>query len=90
MMYNVYNKMITIIMVNVKSFLKRHFCGDFNKQFLKINLLLLKKAVLHTTTPMHCKARQVLRDLFSINQRNSSEMIFVVEATRVNLKILKT
>ena len=47
-------------MVNVKSFLKRHFLEDFNKQFLKINLLLQKKAVLHT-------ARQVLRDLFSIN-----------------------
>ena len=60
-------KMITIIMINVKSFLKRHFWEDFNKYFLKINLLLQKKAVLHTAIPMHCKARQVLRDLFSIN-----------------------
>ena len=23
----------------------------------------MKKAVLYTTTPMHCKARQVLRDI---------------------------
>ena len=30
----------------------------------------MKKAAVHTTTPMHCKARQVLRDLFSINQGN--------------------
>ena len=50
----------------------------------------MKKAVLHTATPMHCKARHVLRDLFSINQGNSSEMTFVVEATKVNLKNFKT
>ena len=29
----------------------------------------MKKTVLHTTTLMHCKARQVLRDLFSTNQK---------------------
>ena len=81
--------MITIIVINVRSFLKRHFRGEFNKQFLKINLLLRKKAVLHTATPMHCKARQVF-DPFSINQGNGSEMTFVVEATKVNLKNLKT
>ena len=34
-------------MINVKTFLKRHFGGDFNKQFLKINLLM-KKALLYT------------------------------------------
>ena len=40
---------------------------------------------------MHCKARQVLRNLFSINQRNGSEMTFafVEGATNVNLKNLK-
>ena len=50
----------------------------------------MKKAVLHTATPMHCKARQALRDLFSINQGIGSEMIFVAKATKVNLKNLKT
>ena len=35
------------IIINVKNFLKRHFRGDFNKQFLKINLLM-KKALLYT------------------------------------------
>ena len=81
-----------IIMINVKSFLKRRFTGgSINKlTFLKINLLLWKEAVLHTATPMHCKARQILRDLFSINQGNGSEMLIVVEATQVNLKNLKT
>ena len=39
--------MITI--VNAKIFRKRHFDGDFNKQFLKISLLVWKKSVLHTT-----------------------------------------
>ena len=49
----------------------------------------MKKAVLHTTTPMHCKARQVLRDLFSANQGNGSEMTFVAGATNVRFKIWK-
>ena len=31
----------------------------------------MKKAVLHTTTLMHYKARQVLRDPFSTNQGNA-------------------
>ena len=39
---------------------------------------------------MHCKARQALRDLFIINQGNGSEMIFVAEATKVNLKNLQS
>ena len=37
----------------------------------------MKKAALHSTTPMHCKAGQVLHDLFSINQGNGLEMTFV-------------
>ena len=28
---------------------------------------------------MHCKARHVLRDLFSTNQRNGSEVTFVAK-----------
>ena len=39
---------------------------------------------------MYCKARPVVHDLFSINQRNGSEMTFVAEATKVNLKNLNT
>ena len=50
----------------------------------------MKKAVLHKTTPMHCKAKQVLRDLFSTNQGNDSEMTFVAGATKVNLKNFET
>ena len=50
----------------------------------------MKKAVMHTTTLMHCKARQVLRDLFSTNQGNGSEMTFVAGATKVHIKNLKT
>ena len=66
------------------------FLRDFNKQFSKINLFLWKKAALHTTTLTHCKARQVLRDLFSSNQGNGSKMTFVAGATKINLKTLKT
>ena len=48
-----------------------------------------EKAVLHTTSLMDCKARQVLRNLFSTNQENGSEMIFVAGAPKINLKIGK-
>ena len=50
----------------------------------------MKKAVLHTTTLMHCKARQVLRDLFSTNQGNGSEMTLLAGATKVHVTNLKT
>ena len=42
-----------------------------------------------SATPMHCKTRPVLRDLFSISQGNGSEMTFVTGATKANLKNLK-
>ena len=38
---------------------------------------------------MHCKARQILRDLYSTNQGNGSEIIFMAGATKINLKNLK-
>ena len=50
----------------------------------------MKKAVLHTTTLIQCKARQVLRNLFGTNQENHSDMTFVAGATKINLKDLKT
>ena len=46
----------------------------------------MKKAVLHITTLKHCKAAKVLRDLFSTNQENGSEMRFVAGATKINFK----
>ena len=50
----------------------------------------MKKAVLHTTALMQCKARQVLRELFSTNQGNGPEMTFVPGTNKVHLKNLKT
>ena len=50
----------------------------------------MKKAVLHTTTLIHCKTRQVLRDLFSTNQGNDSKMTFVAGTNKVHMKNLKT
>ena len=47
---------------------RRDIFAGFQKHFLKINLLLMKKAVLHTATPMHCKTRQVLRDLLVLTK----------------------
>ena len=49
-----------------------------------------KKAVLHTITLIHRKARQILRVLFGTNQGNGSEMTFVTGATKINLKNLET
>ena len=48
----------------------------------------MKKAILHTITLMHCKDRQVLRDVFSTNQGNGSDMTFVAGAIKIpqNLK----
>ena len=42
-----------------------------------------------STTPMHCKARQVLGDLFIISQGNGSELTFVTGATKASLKNMK-
>ena len=60
------------------------FLRDLNE------LTFVKKAVLHQNTPMHCKTRQVLLDLCSNNQGNGSEIKFVAEAYKINLKDLKT
>ena len=46
----------------------------------------MKKAALHTATLMHCKTRQVLRDLFGTNQGNGSKMTFVAETNKVHMK----
>ena len=59
----------------------------FQQQFSKVNLLLWKKAVLHTTTLTHW---YILGDLSGTNQGNSLEMTFVAGATKINLKIWKT
>ena len=74
---------------NVKNFLERHFMG-FQWIFVKDKRTFMKKAVVHTTTLMHCKARQVSHDLFSSDQWNGSDMVFVAWATKVNIKNLKT
>ena len=50
----------------------------------------MKKAVLHTTTLIHCKARQASHDLFSSNQGSGSYMTFVAWATKISPKSLKT
>ena len=70
------------IIINVKSFLQRHSAEN--------RLTFMKKAVFHATNLMHCKDRQVLRDLrFSTNQRNGSEITFSAGTTKSNLKNLK-
>ena len=50
----------------------------------------MKKAELHTTIMMHCKAREVWPDLFSTNQGNGSKMTFVAGTNNVHMKNLKT
>ena len=74
-----------IIIINVKSLLEGHFWRISINKF-ENKLTFVKKNVLHTTTLLHCKARQVLRNLFSTNQGNGSEMAFVAESTKVYLE----
>ena len=70
-----------IITINVKSILEWDFCG-IQKQayFCEKNC--------STATLTHCKDRRVLRNLFSTNQGNGIELIFVTGATKINLKDL--
>ena len=62
----------------------------FQLTVVEIKDIFMKKAVLHTTTLRHCKARHVLHDLFSADQGNGSGMAFVAGATKINLKNLET
>ena len=64
--------MIIIITITVKHFLERHFAGVQLTVF-KNKHSFMKKTVLYTTPMMHCKTRQVLRNLVSTNQGNGSE-----------------
>ena len=50
----------------------------------------MKKAVQHKTTLRHCKARQVLRNLFSTNQGYGSEITYVPGATKIHVNNLKS
>ena len=62
---------------------------EFQLTVLENKRTFMKRVAVHTTALMHCKARQILRDLFSTNQGNGSEMIFMAGATKINLKNLK-
>ena len=62
---------------------------EFQLTVLEKKRTFMKRVAVHTTALMHCKARQILRDLFSTNQGNGSEMIFMAGATKINLKNLK-
>ena len=88
--WSTFNKCTITIMTSGKNSLEIHFLCDFKCQFLKINVLLWKKVVLHATILMHWKGRQVLRDLFITNQGNDSHMTFLTGATKINFKNLKT
>ena len=83
------NKCTIIIIITSKVSWKDISAG-FPETVFENKIPLIKKTVLYTTTLMHCKARQVLRVLFSTNQGNGSDMTFVAAATKINLKNLKT
>ena len=76
-------------MYNNNNDLERHFCG-ISIYIFKNNLTFMKKAALHMITLIHCKARQVLLNLFSTNEGNVLEITFAAGATKINLKNLKT
>ena len=51
--------------------------------------IFMKKTVLHATTLIHCKTRNVLHDPFSTNKGNGPDMTLVAGATKINPKDLK-
>ena len=64
---------------------------DFNKTVFKYQLTFMKKIyLLNTTTLIHFKLTQNLRNLFSTRQENGSEMTFLTGGTKINFKNLKT
>ena len=65
------------------------FCRISIKSF-ENKRTFMKKAVLYTTTSIHCKAIHGLPDLFSTNKGNGSEMTCLAGAAKINLKNLKT
>ena len=84
-----FNKRTIMIILITKVSWKDIFMG-FHLTVVENKRTFMKKSVLHTTPLMHCKARQVWRDVFSTDQGNGSDMIFVGGATKINLKHVKT
>ena len=74
-----------IITINIK-FSGKTLLQDFNR----VKHTFMKKAVLHITTLMQYRARQVLHHLFSTNQGNDSNMTYAAGAAKINFKNLKT
>ena len=63
------------------------FFAGFQLTVFENKRTFMKKAVLHAPFLMHCKARKVLRNLFSTTQGNGSEMRFVAGAAKSTSKI---
>ena len=64
-----------MIIINVKSFLERHFWGISINSFRKQMCFYEKCCTVYNHSD--ALARQVLRDLFSTNQRSDWQMTFV-------------
>ena len=79
---------VIIIVINVESFLERHFLVGYQLTVFKNKPISCKEPVLHTTKLMDCK---VLHNLLSTNQGNGSDMMtFLAGSTKINLRYLKT
>ena len=78
-----------IIIIKAKSFLKRHFWGNFSKQFLKTNLLFWKKMC--CIQQLRCTAKL---DRFYANNlvltKKMAPKDISCRSYKVNLKNLKT
>ena len=68
----------------------RDILAGFQLTFFENKLTFMKKAGLRTTTLVHCKARQVLCDLFGTNQGNGPKMTFVAGINKVHMKNLNS
>ena len=59
----------------------KDFFPDFQLTALEYISTFLKKAVLYTSTRMHCKAGKIY-EAYSVLPRNDPEMVFVTGATK--------
>ena len=74
-----------MIIITCQHFLGKTFSVRFLLTVFENKRTFMKKAALHTNTLMHCNARQVLRDLFSTNKENDSDIINYIVMKDLNL-----
>ena len=91
MMYNMCNNNDNkwIIINECQKFPEETFLGGIQSTVFKNNFTSMKRICTAYNKPMHCKDRQVLRDIFSINQKMVQKWHLWQELLKSTSKIWK-